>query len=232
MRAASSHLQTADPQYLYVCSLQEIFLEFKNTKLQPGQSCPQCQGTWDKLEAGGKCPQDETPSCSVPRASHWSPRLDPLHPPALSRVPTSLTPGDSLQGVMGSASTAQGEPARHREHQHGIHGHHAPRENRAAGRKWGLPASAKYQMETHTSLMLWSCRDHELKVRPRSQLRSGVAGAQRSCCVSALQTPSNSSHRSSFARHFLYCVHAKPACRQPWCWRAARADEHRRFLWQ
>lgn len=37
--------------------LQGFFPLFKSTKLQAGQGCSQCQGTWGKLEDGGKCPQ-------------------------------------------------------------------------------------------------------------------------------------------------------------------------------
>lgn len=83
-----------------------------------------------------------------------------------------------------------------------------------ARRKWGLPVSAKYRKETDASLALWSCRERKLKVRPRSQLHSGVAGMERSCCVSALQTPGNSSHHSTFARHFLYYLCLRKASMQ------------------
>ncbi|XP_075023749.1 uncharacterized protein LOC142090168 [Calonectris borealis] len=218
------HLGSADPWDSYFCSLQGIFLGFKNTKLQPGQRCPQWQGTWGKLEDGGKCPRGETPSCSLPRASHQSPRLDPGGTPHCTLRPRIPDPRRVPAGCHGEHRRGTGRTSTARERRHGIRGHRAPGQGRAAGRKWGLPASAKYRKETDAGSALWSCQERELKVRPRSQLRSGVAGAERSCCVSALQTPSNSSHRSAFARHsFYYLCLREEACRWSRCCPCRRA---------
>ncbi|KAM6052010.1 uncharacterized protein VSU04_011527 isoform 1-T2 [Chlamydotis macqueenii] len=150
-----------------------ISLELKNTKLQPSQSCLQCQGTLGKLEDGGKCPQSETPSCSLPRASHQSPGLDvvgdiPILPP---RIPASH--------VTGAPAQLWGHPR----------GHRAPGEGRAAGSEWGSPAPAKYRKESDASSVLWSCRERELKVKPSSWLHAGISGVESSCHVSASQTP-------------------------------------------
>lgn len=223
-----------------------IFPEFQNTKLQPGQSRPRCGGTRGKLENGRK----NTPRVKLlPGASHRSPRLSLggiRSQPHCTPCPASPHPGalgggchGEHQHGTGSTGTALGAPARHGKNRHGIHDHHAPgEEGRAAGRKWGLPASAKYRKESDASSALWSCREHELKVRPRSQLRSGVAGAERELLRFRLANPppppGNSSHRSSFAPPTFFTTHvyARPGHGRPRWRRAAHADERRRLLWR
>jgi len=139
------------------------------------------------------------PAPSIPPEPTARPGGDsPLHPP--SRVPAPPSPGGSPRGDTGSVGAARGAPARRGEHRHST-----PHPGRAGrpGESGALPASARYRKEPAGSSALRSCQERELKVRPRSQLRPGVAGAERSCCVSALQNPGSSSRRGSFARHFL-----------------------------
>ena len=52
---------------------------------------------------------------------------------------------------VGRTSPARGVPAQHLRPLRTWEG-------RAAGRKWGLPESAKYRKETDTSLALWLCQ--------------------------------------------------------------------------
>lgn len=119
----------------------------------------------------------------TPRAQPRSRR--PTEPPGLRCAPRPRA-GDLFGGFLRKpAPSFHPAPARggHREGSHGRH----PRPPRTWPGESGAGAGRR------------RCQQRRLKVRPRSQLRPGVAGAERSCCASASPIPAAPSPLTFFS---------------------------------